>query len=61
MIAIGYRFVQQHSRGRDVFSLTPPDSEIEYSLRLGFVRLEVGSMAAPLHVTDNGSTSLVST
>jgi hypothetical protein len=60
MVAIGYKLVQQRIHDRDVFSLLAPSIEVEYSLRLGFVRREVGSTAAPLHVVDEGGASLVS-
>src|SRR5262249_50983557 len=38
------------------FSLTPPTPEIEYAIRLGFVRGEIGQSSSRLHVARDGMT-----
>jgi hypothetical protein len=53
---LGYRLSVAQERRPTVFFLQAPSQDIEYALRLGFVRGEIGALAAPMHVADDKGT-----
>lgn len=51
---LDYRLAVSPAGRRTVFSLTPPSPDLEYAIRLGFVRGEIGQNSSRLHVARDG-------
>lgn len=51
----GYMLVGFQGEGRYVYQLRPPFSEFEYSLRLGFIRSELGQSKTPVELNKQTS------
>lgn len=51
---LGYRLSVVQTKPRKVFPLSPPFPEIEYALRLGFVRTEIGVGSSRLRLAERG-------
>jgi len=58
--SIGYSLVNVRSGRTSVFCLRPPTDEVEYALRLGFVRGEIGGSSSQLHVARGDDRALFS-
>ena len=47
---LSYRFCRERTGNPRVYRLCPSDMEVEYALRLGYIRGEIGMAASPLRV-----------
>lgn len=58
--SLGYRLVPVECGALTVFRLLPSEQDVEYALRLGFIRTEIGKVSSELHVARRPGEALLS-